>query len=97
MGLSGFFSAHDSLMAGHGSTGSEFFSTTTFGMGAGSQAVPAVKRTSTSTRVINGKKVVTKKYARRTPNRSNVQLFAHLTFLICVLFISEWWRMASRR
>lgn len=64
MGLSSFFSAHDSLMAGHGGGGggSEFFSTTTFGtLGSSGQATPAIKRTSTSTRVSNGKKIVTKK------------------------------------
>lgn len=64
MGMSNFFSAHDSLMAGHGSSvgGSEFFSTTTFGgMGGGGQTAPAIKRTSTSTRVMNNKKIVTKK------------------------------------
>ena len=59
MGLSNFFSMHDNMGSGIG--GSEFFSTTTFGVGAGGQAVPAVKRTSTSTRVSNGKKIVTKK------------------------------------
>ncbi|KZS09465.1 putative DnaJ subfamily B member 6 [Daphnia magna] len=59
MGLSNFFGMHDSMGTGGG--GSEFFSTTTFGVGAGGQPVPAVKRTSTSTRVSNGKKIVTKK------------------------------------
>lgn len=61
MGLSNFFNVHESLAAGGGGGGSEFFSTTTFGVGAGGQNVPNVKRTSTSTRVSNGKKIVTKK------------------------------------
>lgn len=55
---------HDNLGTNVG--GSEFFSTTTFGVGAGGQAVPAVKRTSTSTRVTNGKKIVTKKLVNET-------------------------------
>jgi hypothetical protein len=59
MGISNFFNMHDTMGSGVG--GSEFFSTTTFGVGAGGQPVPAVKRTSTSTRVSNGKKIVTKK------------------------------------
>lgn len=59
MGISNFFSMHDNMGSGVG--GSEFFSTTTFGVGAGGQPIPAVKRTSTSTRVSNGKKIVTKK------------------------------------
>lgn len=41
---------------------SNFFSTTTFGMSSGGHTSPAVKRTSTSTRISNGKKIVTKKY-----------------------------------
>ena len=60
MGLSSFFNVHESLAGGGGGGGgSEFFSTTTFGTGG--QNVPNVKRTSTSTRVSNGKKIVTKK------------------------------------
>ena len=56
--ISSFFSSHD---MGHG--GNQFFSTTTFGVGGGSaSAAPAVKRTSTSTRISNGKKIITKKY-----------------------------------
>jgi len=55
--ISSFFSSHD---MGHG--GNQFFSTTTFGVGGGAaSAAPAVKRTSTSTRISNGKKIITKK------------------------------------
>jgi len=51
--MGNFFSSHDTLAGG------EFFSTTTFGAAGASNS--AVKRTSTSTRMSNGKKVVTKK------------------------------------
>jgi len=53
--MGNFFSSHDALAGG------EFFSTTTFGMGAAGASNSAVKRTSTSTRMINGKRIVTKK------------------------------------
>lgn len=52
--MGNFFSAHEGLADGG------FFSTTTFGVAAGG-ASPAVKKTSTSTRISNGKKIVTKK------------------------------------
>lgn len=65
MGLNNFFSMHDNMGS---AGGSEFFSTTTFGVGAGGQPIPAVKRTSTSTRVSNGKKIVTKKYVQQRSN-----------------------------
>ena len=53
--MSNFFGSHDALAGG------EFFSTTTFGMSGAGASNSAVKRTSTSTRMTNGKKIVTKK------------------------------------